>query len=227
MKSILFSIPLTWMCYSLFSCNGQLNDDVPHSEYPLKVTSEYRKVNSWVRFDRPEFGRLYDYWLKRPKVIQTMPCKGCVTVDKDGRLYCFILSQDHMIDGNTIPSGSKYEAIVGRDFKRDGYMIYLSKDTEIQGYFIRHKARFYDDYHVDFYGNGSLKSCKLANDMEIQGLPCKGGKDNSWLLFYPDGRIKSCYLAREITINGATYKPSTKLVVNGLGKMVDVAERQD
>jgi hypothetical protein len=118
----------------LLSCNSQKAKE-SYENFPMEVTNEYKKAKSWIRFDKPEFGTLYTYYLKKPKIIQEIPCKGKFILDKDSNLYAFTLSKDHSFYGNNIPKGSGFEARVDKNNQRSGFMIYLSKDFKIDDIF--------------------------------------------------------------------------------------------
>ena len=203
----------------LLSCNTQKNKEKSYKDFPMEVTNEYKKVKSWNRSDKPEFGPLYDYFLKKTKVIQGVPCKGRFTLDKDGKLYGFTLSEDHVVNGTMLPKGSRYEAHVGRNNMRNGYMIYLPENIEIQGYLVRHNGLFLEDYHVNFYNEGQLEGFKPVNDIEIDSIPCKGGKKDSWVVLYPDGRLKRCNLSKDIEINAKQYMKGTELNLDEKGNI--------
>jgi hypothetical protein len=205
--------------FVLSSCNTQKNKEESYENFPIEVTDEYKKVESWTRFDFPEFGPLYDYYLKRPKVIQGIPCKGRFTLDKDGKLYVFTISEDYVLNGTLLPKGSRYEASVGFNYTRDGYMITPSKNLEVHGYLARHKGTLLENYHIDFYNEGQLRGFKPVNYVEIDGILCKGGKKDSRIRLYPDGSLFTCYLAEDTVIERNKFQEGTQVIFNENGEV--------
>jgi len=202
----------------LVGCDFQKKDNSESKEnYPLPITEEYSKVKSWKRFDKSEFGKLYDYFLKEPKIVQSVPCKGRFTVDSSGKLYGFVLSEDYLFHGNMIPKGSRYEGRVHNN-KRNGYMIYLSKDSEIQGLMVRSKGKGMEDYKPDFYHNHKLRGFKLVKDTEINGIPCKGGK-NDYVILYPDGKLGECTLSSDFVSGDEVFLAETRIMISKDGKV--------
>ena len=202
----------------LISCNlEKKNNSESKENYPLPITEEYSKVKSWIRFDRPEFGKLYDYYLKEPKIVQNIPCKGRFTVDSSGELYGFVLSENYLFHGNMIPKGSRYEGRV-HNSKRNGYMIYLSKDTEIQGLMVRSKGKALEDYKPDFYNKNMLRGFKLVSDTEIDGVPCKGGKKD-YVILYPNGKLGECTLSKDFVSDNKVFLAETRIMLNKEGKV--------
>lgn len=205
---------------SIFFDNVILNDlgvkKKTVENYPLPISGDYTKVESWKRFDK-EFGNLYDYYLKEPKTIKSIPCKGRFTVDDSGELYGFVLSEDFKFHGNMIPEGSRYEGRVHNN-RRNGYMIYLSRDSEIQGLMVRSKGKGWEDYKLDFYHNNKLRGFKLVNDTEINGIPCKGG-ENDYVILYPDGNIGECTLSSDFVSSNDLFLANTRIMISKDGKV--------
>lgn len=179
---------------------------------PLEETENIKFKNSWKRFDKSESLRLYDYSLKKMEEIKGIPCKGRLTLDSLGNLYGFVLGKDFKLNGTMLPAGSRYETILGRSGQKTGYMIYLSKPYDIQGYHVRDKAGM-QDYNIGFYNNGSLRGFKIYENLKIDGIPCKGGK-KSGISLYPNGKLWICNLSKDIEINGKRYNEGTKIIID-------------
>jgi len=91
--------------------------------------------------------------------------------------------------------------------------IFLSKDTEIQGYTPKRKR--FAHWHVSFYNSGSLSLFSLQNDIEIEGVPCSKDAD---LRLFPDGRLWECTLSKDFEIEGKLNKTGTHLIFDESGK---------
>ncbi|MCK4662696.1 MAG: hypothetical protein KAT68_07515 [Bacteroidales bacterium] len=232
--------------FGLLSCNSQNKEAESYEGYPLKVTDDYKKVK--VEEFSNNMETFYIYYLKKPKVIQSYPCKGRFRIGTDSLIYGFTLSEDHVINGTLIPKGSNYERN-----SEDFYMIHLSKDITIQGFPVYHKetglfqennVNFHNDgtmtgFHladdmiignipckggkknnyVMLYHAGDIRYCNLAENMEINGIPCQGGEENSTLWLYPDGQIISCILSKDFKIDDKLYNQGTRLIFDNEGKV--------
>ena len=210
------------LLFGLFSCHRQqvedmkINDD-PSQKMPLQETDNIRFKQSWVRWDLPVSLRLYDYLVKETEEINNIPCIGNITVDTLGFLYGFIFGQDYELNGSTIPAGSRYETHLGSDAERSGYMITLSETCKVQGYLVRHKGSFLEEYHINFYNDGRLQGFKPVEDIEIDGIPCGVGKKNN-ISLYPDGSLWTCYLAEDFEIEGKYFQEGSQIIFDEGGK---------
>jgi hypothetical protein len=202
----------------------RINDD-PAQKMPLQESENVRFKQSWVRWDLPESSRLYDYLVKEIVEINNIPCKGNVTLDTLGNLYGFVFGRDYPINGTLLPTGSRYETILGSDAKMKGYMITLSEECEVQGYLVRHKGSFLEDYHIDFYNDGSLRYFKPVTNIKIGGIPCKGGRTNSDISLYPDGSLWVCYLSDNFEIEGKNRHEGSQLIFDESGKVHEYSKK--
>ena len=55
---------------------------------------------------------------------------------------------------------------------------------------------------IRFYENGQIDTCVLFKDMDVQGYPCK--KES--ISFYENGKLKHCYLSKNKNIGDLTAK---------------------
>lgn len=216
--------PCILLC-GLLSCqnHGQHLEDMkinvdPSQGMPLQETENIRFKQSWVRWDLPGSLRLYDYLVKKTEEINNIPCIGKITVDTLGFLYRFIFGQEYELNGTTIPAGSRYETNLGSDAERKGYMITLSEACKIQGYQVRHKGSPLEVYHINFYNDGSLLGFKPVDDIEIDGIPCGGGKKNNDISLYPDSSLWTCYLAEDLEIEGKYFQEGSQIIFDEGGK---------
>jgi len=185
-----------FLIFVLLSCNSQNKEISSYEGYPLEVTEDYKNV--WVEEFSNNMGTYYFYELKEPKVIQSYPCEGRIRVNPEGIIYGFTLSEDHVINGTLIPKGSWYHR-----YEDSSYMIHLTKDITIQGYPVYHKeTAFFKENNVLFHIDGTILEFYLANNMLIDGIPCNGGKKNSFISLYYSTDLRSCNLSENIEING-------------------------
>lgn len=218
MKSNPFYL-LVILTISIFGCQNLIDMQINYDEdqaMPLAQSENIDFKKSWQHWDMEKGPRLYDYFLKKPQKINGIPCRGRFTLDESAELYGFILAEDHTLKGSRLPAGSRFEANLYQDGKRSGYMIYLPQPIGIQGYQVLHKAGW-EDYKITFYNDGSLMAFKTDTDVEINGIPCKGGPKDSDMILYPDGTLLSCFLSREITLDGNEYPEGSRILVNRKG----------
>jgi hypothetical protein len=206
---------LSFGCQNVMDMKISYDDDQP---MPMTASGNVKFKKSWQRWDMEKSPRLYDYFLNEPQEVNGIPCRGPFTLDESGALYGFILAEDHTLNGSRLPAGSRFEASLYRDGNRSGYMIFLPHPAEIQGYQVRHKGGW-EDYKVSFYNDGSLMSFKTEGDMEINGIPCKGGPKGSDIILYPDGRLLSCYLSRDFMSGDTEYRVGTRILVDLEGRI--------
>jgi hypothetical protein len=206
---------ISLLCTGL--CIAQVKDGV-RDDFPIQITEDYYRARKWERFDKPDFGSLYSYYPKNVVTIEGIPCGTQFTLTAKGELYGFILAQDFELKGTLLPKNSRFEPYV-RNNRMDDYMIYLPEDTKIQGYMVRHKGSFMQDYHVDFYKHGALKGFKPTTDIVIDGIPCRGGKKNSWISLFPDKKLQSCFLSRDFEIENKSYNKGSQLTFNAKGNV--------
>ena len=124
-----------------------------------------------------------------------------------------------MINGSLLPAGSRYEIRLGKEAQKVGYNIYLSEDCEIQGYHVRNKAGI-DACIVGFYQNGSMRNFASYEDIEINSIPVRGGK-NYCISLYPNGRIWMGYLSRNIEIDGQSFTEGHRVLCDTTGKVFE------
>lgn len=73
----------------------------------------------------------------------------------------------------------------------------LAVDTVIAGHLLPHGTWILLDR------SGRLASGWLAQDTDLQGIPCRGRGYKTWhMRFHPDGHLATCFLSQETTIDG-------------------------
>lgn len=183
---------------------------------PLQESEDIKFIKSWTRFDRPEFGEIYTYKLISPAKISGVPCKGKVHLTSDGTLYGFVLAEPFTLNGTMFPVNSRYEARVNRQNLKSGYMVFIPKPIEIQGYQVRHKGSFLEDYKPDFYESGALSGFKSVQNTVVNGIPCRGGSKD-YIILYENGDLLVCTLSEDQKIMDKSFKSGQKLVFDPNG----------
>lgn len=187
----------------LFSAQCQSKKDIDSKNYPIEITDNIKRVKkiSWG----------YQFYLKKPQIIKTYPVKKWIRIDDKGELMMFHLSEDHLINGDLIPAGSKLRMFsVGRPFAYS-----LSKPTYIQGYQVSVKPITGIGYCVEFFNNGTIDKLMLEEDSIIMGFPCKGQER---LSFYENGELHFCVLSKDFEYQGNKYDRNTYLFIDRTGK---------
>ena len=122
--------------------------------------------------------------------------------------FFYKLAKDSIIDNVFIPANSQVE--------QQGVvkLIYPSKAVEVQGYLIRERKHTNDHFSID--ENGNLLFFAPQNDIEIDGIPCRGQKD---VQLFQDGELMRCYLSKSFEINGVIYKNDSHLLFDEQGNV--------
>ena len=123
-----------------------------------------------------------------------------------GRLESCPLAHDSIVSGHTFEAGTWLY------FDEKGLLIgaWLEDDSLLQGH--RCKGTGYKGWSVQFHPNGALRSCFLAHEETIQGIPCRHG--SFWgeitggvqTTFHDNGSLESCAVARTIRIGSTTIE---------------------
>ncbi len=68
--------------------------------------------------------------------------------------------------------------------------------------------------NVVLYNNGSLESCQLKDNFDINNITCKKG---AIIRFYENGKLESCVLYAETTLSDTRCKPDAPVsfYING------------
>ncbi len=152
--------------------------------------------------------------------IQGIPCIGRVTYDASGKLQSCTLGRDHAFAGQPLAAGTVVH------FTPDGVMdwCFLQENTMIQKHVCLGSGH---DFMTGFHPNGKLKTAWLAQDEEIDGVPCAkfrflsawfGGGDCT--TFHDNGRLRSCTLSARATVAGKDLPKNTKLEFDRDGNLI-------
>ena len=101
--------------------------------------------------------------------------------------------------------------------------IFLAHDAQIDGYACRGGGH---DYSTALYPDGKLKTCWLAADSMVNGIPCMragfvadvfgGGVETD---FHENGHLKGCKLSRDATIGDRTFHRGDHIRLDETGQM--------
>lgn len=64
------------------------------------------------------------------------------------------------------------------------------------------------DANVALYDNGSLESCQLKDNYDVNNITCKNGGAIS---FYENGKLESCVLNEEVDLSDTKCKPDAPI----------------
>ncbi|GEM_PF-5418557 len=108
---------------------------------------------------------------------------------------------------------------------RDKIYCFLIRNTEIQGLLCRGDT--HEGWETVFYTNGKLALAWLAQEEEVQGVPCAPA--NFWtelfggsaaVRFYDNGKLAKCKLARDVTIEGHFFKKGDHIRFDREGRLM-------
>jgi hypothetical protein len=69
---------------------------------------------------------------------------------------------------------------------------------------------------VVLHDNGSLKSCQLKDDYDVNNIRCKNGGTAS---FYQNGKLEACVLSADVTIDTSKCKADGQISFYSDGKL--------
>ncbi|MFC2129648.1 hypothetical protein ACFLQX_02585 [Bacteroidota bacterium] len=210
MKAIKHVIVCILVSFLLLSCQSQKNNDY-EAKYPLEISDDFKKVNVYPQEGKADSYTRYEYYPKKPMIMEGVPCER-FTLNENGRLITYRLSEEYELNGSLLPAGTHYqERNWGADEKQD-YILSLPEVTEMQGYQVLNKEYKGAQHHVDLYKNGQLNVFISAEDVEIDGILCKGGQRDCGIILDEDGSLKECTLAKNIEVSGQTFKAGERYV---------------
>jgi hypothetical protein len=154
-------------------------------------------------------------------VMNGVPCRRTggngrkAELHPSGALRSCELAAGATVAGHLLPAGSwiyLYE-----DGQPD--FVWLRSNTLLQGHLCRGTG--YGGWQTMFHGSGALRSCWLARDSVIDGVPCsratflgeiRGGAST---LFEPDGRLRSCRAARDFRLGDEFFRKGERVSAAG------------
>lgn len=141
--------------------------------------------------------------LDQPTVIQNYPCaKDYAWFFADGRLNRCFISRDIDLGATRIPEGSIIELWPNGEIR----YVMMKHNTVVSGVRCSGGGPLgpaEGAITVLYPAGGKLKSCYLAGDQIVQGVPCAGGGfwkatlgHDQAVEFYQSGKLKSCRLSQ-------------------------------
>jgi len=102
--------------------------------------------------------------------------------------------------------------------------VFLAYDATVNGYLCRGSGQ---DYSTALYPSGTLKTCWLAADSVVDGVPCMragftadvfgGGVETD---FYENGKLKTCKLSRDFTLDGQAFHQGDHVHLDTSGRLM-------
>ena len=187
-------IPVILFLILLISCKGGDKGRMMH-------------LGTW---DHEKYGTLHVKFLKKSKTLQNYPCKrGKVRFHNNGQILSFKTTDQVSLDQGMVPSGSRIYMYPGGTPEN----VFLSADTEVQGYQISSRNRMLP-WQLSLYCGGELRNFRSAIDLEIDGIPCSHRQD---IELYPDGRLLSCHLSRGIQGKDNNFPAGSRIMMDRHG----------
>jgi len=199
--------------------------------------------------------------LQEEQIVQGIPCIGKVKYHDNGKVKSCILSKEYSIEGYLLPRASNLflglggeldQCILGDSVKIFGQSFpvgttiffnhwgqkvsfWLPSKAIIQGHLIRASD---DGVGNSIYSNGQLKAVWLADDQDIDGIPCTSSGNifrfgvqvvrlgtRRMALFYENGRLQRAMLSRDITIQGHSFSKGD-IISFGMDGKLDIGAKK-
>jgi hypothetical protein len=157
---------------------------------------------------KPPHENLTSQRLDSPREIQGYPCAATYAwFFANGKLKSCQVSREIPFGEITVPAKSWI------NLNDDGSpaFVFLGHDAKINGYLCKGGGGT-EGPSTALYPSGKLKTCWLAEDTLVNGVPCMhasflgdvfGG--TSELDFFESGAIKGCKLSRDFTVDGRSF----------------------
>jgi hypothetical protein len=111
------------------------------------------------------------------------------------------------------------------NLRRQGepWYVFLAHDAIVNGYPCRGGGH---DFSTTLYPGGELKTCWLAEDHTVDGVPCMragffadafGG--GASLDFHANGSLENCRLSRDFTFRGHAFRAGGHIRLDATGKV--------
>jgi len=161
--------------------------------------------------------------LRAPEIIDGVHCAPTGNFSAEtylsGALYSCPVLNDTVIAGHALFAGTW----ITLDTLRRLEHAWLSRNTILAGHLC--KGTGYKGYSTRFREDGSLRLCFLAEDTEINGVPCihgsfwteiRGGTMTA-ATFHRDGSLAGCQASRTFTANGVRYRKWNRIARDSVG----------
>jgi len=209
MRSITSHLFLLAILTGAFSCQTRNEEDRTQDRVDKMI-----ELNSYYHF---RYGTIHVNFLREDGIVRSIQCRrGKVRLYDEGQLMTFVLSSDHNIRNDLIPSGSRMTLY------RNGNPEYigLPENTNIQGHLVSGN-RWMPFHPAHFYENGGLWNFRAADDLDVNGIPCSNQKD---IGLYPDGRLLTCQLSETMRTDSGSYDEGAQVIMDEKGAMHPYAD---
>src|SRR5664279_4599087 len=159
--------------------------------------------------------------LSIPTEIQGYPCAaGYAWFFADGKLASCFVSRETAFGEVTVPEKS----IIYLGHDGTPHFVFLAHDAKVDGYVCRGGGH---DYSTALYPSGRLKTCWLAADSVVDGVPCMragftadvfgGGVATD---FHEHGKLKTCKLSRDFKLDGHALRQGDHIHLDTSGLLI-------
>jgi hypothetical protein len=162
--------------------------------------------------------------LSEPETIDGVRCRDVAWIRDDGTLSGCFLDGEQAVDGRGLPAGTRIA--LDADGRLD--WAFLPETTEVAGHRCRGGGHA---FMTGFHPGGGLRLCWLAEDEEIDGVPCSKSTEvgEMWrgvfsrnrhggVYFHANGRLESCRLSRELTLEDRVYEGGSRIELDAEGR---------
>ncbi len=157
--------------------------------------------------------------LQSPAVIEGFPCDAnWIHFDETGRMKAFYAGETCTIQGYEMPKGTWVRLNPDQTLRYCAF----SEDVKIQEYVCDGGKGGSEGVTTGFYPSGRLESFFSPNDIEIQGIPCKGGPFNA-IYFYENGNLKEITLSKDAVIGGRALSAGQRVSIDEAGRVLSVS----
>jgi hypothetical protein len=123
-----------------------------------------------------------------------------------GRLESCALAEDYAVQRHALPARTWIH------LRESGELasVWLPRDAMVQGHLCRGTGN--RGWSVTFYPDGGLRTCYLAEEAVVQGVPCRKGsfwgeiRGGVYIRFHRNGRLATCSAARSFVLHGTGYR---------------------
>ena len=158
--------------------------------------------------------------LDKPADIQGYPCaQGVAWFYDSGVLESCRTARDASFGEARVPAGSWIH--LTSDGQPD--FIFLRHDTRIDHYTCRGRGH---NFTTAFFPSGKLKECWLADDEEIQSVPCGRGSffgdvfgGGSGTEFYDNGKLRRCRLWKPAMVQDKRFASGARVAFDEDGRI--------
>jgi len=170
-----------------------------------------------IVFDHNSLGLYTDGKIKKCHLVDTVEIKGYKCISW---LWLFENSRLKQIENAVAIQRSNYvipaHSVIFFNENNNEKIKYInfSEDVTLNGVVCKGGGKI----STEFYEDGSLKACFLANDQSIQGYNCKSSLLEP-VYFYPNGKVKIITLASDLNSGNSVYKAGESITIDEKGEI--------